>query len=67
MSPFVRSIEFIFSKFFTMKAISVYGGELVGKIIDCINTKFTIIFILSTLLPVESRKKVSEFDELWTF
>ena len=50
-----------------MKAISIYGDELVGKIIDCINTKFTIIFILSTLLPVESRKKVSEVDELRTF
>ena len=50
-----------------MKAISIYSDTLVGKIIDCINTQFTIIFILYTLLPVESRKKVSEVDELRTF
>ena len=40
-----RSIELVFSKLLTTKAISIYGDGLVGKIIDCINKNSTIIFI----------------------
>ena len=64
---FVRHIEFVFSKFLTTKAISIYGDGLVSKIIDCINKNFTTISILTTFLLVESRENVSEVDELRTF
>ena len=64
---FVRHVEFVFSKFLTTKAISIYGDGLVSKIIDCINKNFTTISILTTFLLVESRENVSEVDELRTF
>ena len=40
---FVRSIDFLFSKLLTTRAISIYGDGLVGKIIDCMNKNSTII------------------------
>ena len=64
---FVKSIELVFSKLLTTKAISIYGDGLVGKIVDCINKNSTIIFILTTFLPVESRERVSEVVEFRKF
>ena len=40
---FVRSIDFLFSKLLTRRAILIYGDGLVGKIIDCMNKNSTII------------------------
>ena len=64
---FVRSIKFLFSKLLITKTISICGDGLVGKFIDCINKKITLIFILTNFLPVEPREKVSEVAELRTF
>ena len=64
---FVRSIELVFSKLLTIKAIFIYSDGLIGNIVHSINTNSTIIFILTTFLPVASREKVSEVVEFRTF
>ena len=68
-NPFllVKSIEFVFSKLLTVRAISIYGDGLVRKllIVQRKILEWLLFYLLS--LPVGLRKKVSEVAELSTF
>ena len=64
---FIKSVEFVFSNLLTAKAITIYGDEIVGKIIDCLNNNSTVHTVVSGFFPVETREKVREMDELRLF
>ena len=44
---FIKSVEFVFSNLLTAKAITIYGDEIVGKIIDCLNNNSTVHTVVS--------------------
>jgi len=64
---FIKSVEFVFSNLLTAKAITIYGDEIVGKIIDCLNNNSTVHTVVSGFFSVETREKVREMDELRLF
>ena len=57
----------MFSNLLTAKAITTYGDEPVGKIIDCINSNSTVHTIVSSFFSVKTRENVREMDELRLF
>ena len=57
----------MFSNILIAKSITIYGDEIVGKIIDCLNNNSTVHTVVSGFFPVETREKVREMDEFRLF
>ena len=57
---FIKSVEFVFASLLTAKAITIYGDELVGKIVDCLNNNSTVHTIVSSFFQLKQEKRYAK-------
>ena len=53
---FIKSVKFVFFNLLAAKVITIYGDELVGKIIDCINNNSTVHTVISSFFQLKQEK-----------